>query len=276
MKRIFLYILLVAVLAMVSSCKSSKEVTSGTSAPSASMSTPKAAVEAALATYSDWEYLSVPVKVEVTSPIKQSLSGRAYMVKDKSVYISLRFIGMEVATVYVTTDSLYATMKPGKYYLAEDLASILADVPLTVGDVQSAILGRMFTLSDKEPVRLAREAVAGASSDAWQITLAVPSYPDEKYSFTGRGADLTSLAFIHNGSQAATLSYTAPVTTVAGAFAPKARLTAQIPKASVDASLAWTWKDAQWTAADIRSWKMPKGYTRVRGTDAVKILSSVI
>ncbi len=272
MRHRLLYILLVTVLAMVSSCKSSKETTSGTSAP-ATISTPKAAVEAALATYSGWQYLSVPVKVEVTSPIKQSLSGRAYMVKDKSVYISMRFLGMEVATVYVTTDSVFATMKPGKYYLAEDLESVLADVPLTVGDVQSAILGRLFCLdSSKELGRLAQET----SENAWQITLAVPSYPEEKYSFTGKGADLTSLAFIHNGTQAATLSYSTPVTTEAGAFAPKARLTAQIPKAKVDASLTWTWRDAQWTADALRSWKMPKGYTRVRGSDAVKILSSVI
>lgn len=86
-----------------------------------------------------WSDLYVPVKLELTEPSRMSISGRATMVRDKSVYLSLRMIGMEVATVYIDADSIFATEKMNRQMVGVDYDRVMGR--LTIGELQDLLLG---------------------------------------------------------------------------------------------------------------------------------------
>lgn len=87
-----------------------------------------------------WTDIYVPVKLELTEPSRMSISGRATMVRDESIYLSLRMIGMEVATVYIDRDSIFATEKMNKQMLAVGFEDALGK-RMTVGELQELLLG---------------------------------------------------------------------------------------------------------------------------------------
>ena len=105
---------------------------------------------------SHWSDLYVPVKLELTEPARMSISGRATMVRDRSIYLSLRMIGMEVATVYVDTDSIFATEKLHKQMLAVDFDKTLGG-KLSVGELQDLLLGDPGKAVKKLPSALSYE-----------------------------------------------------------------------------------------------------------------------
>ena len=89
-----------------------------------------------------WHTLYAPVKVNLSSPIAFGASGRATMVRDSLVHISMRFFGMEVAVLRATADSAWVVDKFHKIYSAMPLADLGARWGLTLGDVQDFLLGR--------------------------------------------------------------------------------------------------------------------------------------
>jgi hypothetical protein len=80
--------------------------------------------KALTATYSDWQQINVPIKVAIESPTKLSASGRAYMQRDKYIYISMRFLGMEVANAYIDTDSIIVCDKMNHRYVGESIRDL--------------------------------------------------------------------------------------------------------------------------------------------------------
>ena len=70
--------------------------------------------------YKDWNDVVVPIKLSLIEPKQLSVGGRVTMQKDQSIYISIRVLGFEAANVYVNNDSIYASYKLDKIYIAED------------------------------------------------------------------------------------------------------------------------------------------------------------
>lgn len=101
-----------------------------------------------------WTDLYVPVKLELTEPARMSISGRATIVRDRSIYLSLRMIGMEVATVYVDADSIFATEKVHRQMIAVGFDATLGR-KLTVGELQDLLLGDPDARVKKLPKALA-------------------------------------------------------------------------------------------------------------------------
>lgn len=104
-----------------------------------------------------WTDLYVPVKLELTEPSRMSISGRATIVRNKSIYLSLRMIGMEVATVYVDADSIFATEKMHRQMLAVGFDRALGK-RLTVGELQDLLLGEPGAPVGKLPKALSYTA----------------------------------------------------------------------------------------------------------------------
>lgn len=88
-----------------------------------------------------WHDVYMPVKVKLNSPMSMSLSGRATIVRDSLVNISMRVLGMEVAVVNMTSDSLIMVDKYHKYLFAESLGKIMGSHKLSLGDIQDIMLG---------------------------------------------------------------------------------------------------------------------------------------
>ncbi len=98
------------------------------------------------ANYYSWDKLSIDGKVKSDMiPMGISPSIKIFMEKDKKVQISLRapFVG-EVGQVQITPDSLVVVNKFSKTYAMADLKRELPDLPLTLGEIQAAILGRII------------------------------------------------------------------------------------------------------------------------------------
>ncbi|MDE6490556.1 MAG: DUF4292 domain-containing protein [Muribaculaceae bacterium] len=97
--------------------------------------------EAGTTRQATWTTFSAPVKIQLESPKKFSISGRATLVRDQSIYISLRMLGMEVGTVYVTPDSVFATEKLHRYILRESLTKVLDGRDIPFAELQDLLIG---------------------------------------------------------------------------------------------------------------------------------------
>ncbi len=98
--------------------------------------------------YMRWDDIRIPVNVNIEKPKSLRVSGTMTMVRDKSIHLSLRFFGMEVAAAYVTGDSVFAYAKMQRVYVAESIRDALGGVNATVGDVQSLLLGSPVSLPE--------------------------------------------------------------------------------------------------------------------------------
>lgn len=266
-----------------SGCRSSKSVSAtGQSATDTAISR-DASVEQrykSLVTscYREWSTLSVPVKIELSKPKHFSISGRAYMERNKSVLISLRFLGMEVGTIYVDNDSLFITEKIHKYYVAEGVKSLLGGYPLTVADLQSLLIGQPFmagkgpfTKADRKNLYICDAPV----SSTWTITPPPPADGiNYTFSFSMSNDRLERLTVTTDDYLPATVVYSDGSPTPAGSVNSVMNIAATAAKTPIAVSLKWNFRNAEWNSPDLRQWKRPKGYTRLKQKDIINMLSS--
>lgn len=102
-----------------------------------------------------WTCVYMPVNLDLEKPLSLSASGRATMVRDSLIHISVRFIGMEVAVIHANTDSVYIVDKYHKKYMAEPLSALLGKYSkkLTLGDLQDMMLG-LKPVPDDAPAKV--------------------------------------------------------------------------------------------------------------------------
>ena len=91
-----------------------------------------------------WSNFYAPVTVEINRPLSLAVSGRASMENGKYIHLSMRFLGMEMAVVYIDADSVYFVDKYHHYLFAESLQKVLGSkyADMTIKDLQSFILGQ--------------------------------------------------------------------------------------------------------------------------------------
>ena len=75
-----------------------------------------------------WHTLEVPVKVSVEKPLSLSCSGKATLVRDSVIYVSMRMLGMEVAYLYADADSAILCDRFHKLYISEPLDGLLPEI----------------------------------------------------------------------------------------------------------------------------------------------------
>jgi len=88
MLRYTKYIIGIVAILLTTGCRSSKQVTDNYVATVTDVTDN---YNNMVDSCGEWRDVSVPVKVEIKSPATMSISGRARMVKDESIYISFRF-----------------------------------------------------------------------------------------------------------------------------------------------------------------------------------------
>ena len=91
-----------------------------------------------------WSTLNVPVKLDMEQPLRMNGNARLTMINGSCIHLSVRFLGIEVASMYMDTDSLYFVDKYHKYMFAEPLKTVLGSKydNLTISDLQKIILGQ--------------------------------------------------------------------------------------------------------------------------------------
>lgn len=88
-----------------------------------------------------WTRMQVPVTVSLSSPQSMSVSGTLTMLRDSSIVLSFRMIGMEVAVVAFEADSVAVLDKFHKRAFKTGIDRIMANTSLTVGELQNILTG---------------------------------------------------------------------------------------------------------------------------------------
>lgn len=130
MTRRFLYIIMTLCVLAMSACHTSRNT-----AKENAGTTPGARAD------EGWTNVYMPVTVRMEAPMAISLSGRATMVRDSVINISMRVLGMEVAVANITADTVQLVDKFHKYYFAESTSALLGRHNMTLERMQNLILG---------------------------------------------------------------------------------------------------------------------------------------
>ena len=257
----FAFILLIG----LAGCRSSKSIVDQSMLDYSSLTLSERLQEVAAANC-PWTQLNLPLKVSLKSPDKLSLSGRIYMRRNHDIYVTLRVLGIEVANMYVNTDSIYVADKAHKYYLAEPIDKIFAGASLSIGDIQDALLGRAFinnrgTLSAD---MLNQVTVADGENNSWDITPQSKINGSISYSFRLSDSDNSMQSFtVDTGSKQYSCSYSDPTTIDGSRFMQRMSISTKVGKTEIDATLALDFDNMKWEVPESARWRTPKNYRRI-------------
>lgn len=120
-----------------------------------------------------WHTLDVPLRVAVTSPDKLSANARLSMVRDSSVYLSLRMMGMEVAYLSASTDSVVLCSRFHKLYAADRLSRLLPPEYANMHTLQALLLGAEIPAELTPFVTAVNPAPAGSMLPAQSVDVTV-------------------------------------------------------------------------------------------------------
>lgn len=222
-----------------------------------------------------WTQLNLPVKIAVKSPQKISLSGRIYMRRDRDIFITLRVLGMEVANMYVNSDSVYAADKLHKYYIAEPIKDIFAGASLSIGDIQDALLGRPFinnrgTLTDK---MLSGVTLTDSPDNQWIMTprSRINGKIEYQFKFSKESNALMSLVF-NTGSKLYGCTYSSPAEIDGSRFMERIAIATKVGKTAIDATITFDFNKVKWEVPSSARWRNPSGYKRITPAALAKSL----
>lgn len=223
--------------------------------------------------YSEWESMKMPITLSLRSPKNVSIGGTLSMERDRSIHMSFRFFGMEVASLMVTEDSIYAAYKLEKIYFAESIRDLMGGFPATVGNVQDLILGRPFVLGENT-VSLSQCRLEG-NGTTW--TIAPGRSPmGMSYDFTiDTPTGNVELLTVNLPARSPIIAdYSDFDTSDTGRMAGCTTISAKTSKANITGEIALNPRKAEWGKGYGKSWTVPRGYTRVRAEEIMKKLNA--
>lgn len=249
---------------ILTGCHSARQV-AGSSKPVAEMTLDEKVIDVA-SHNQPWTQLNLPVKVAVKSPQKLSVSGRIYMRRDRDIYITLRVLGMEVANLYIDSDSVFAADKIHKYYIAEPIRDIFAGATLTIGDIQDALLGRPFINNTGAfTADNIRDVTAALLPDgAWSMTpqSLINGMIGYRFEFDGNDNSLKAMNIDVNGKQYG-CTYAYPADLDGSRFMQQLSIEAKAGKTPIDATLTYDFNKVSFAVPASATWRTPKNYKRI-------------
>ncbi len=227
--------------------------------------------------YGAWTDVSMPVKLQISQPKRISLSATAKMIRGKALSISVRVFGFEVGSLYADNDSVIVVAKVNDMYCSEALGAITDTYGLTLADIQSALLGQVFTPGSGV---LASDDFKRYAVELGESTLSLtPKKLPKGLAWTfaaalGEGApSLRSLTVNAGAREPIVFAYGTSETSAAGEVAPWVNVGAKAGKHTVDATLSWDLGRAKWdTGLTINKPRIPSGSRRIPASKIMEIL----
>lgn len=221
--------------------------------------------------FKNWKDLSIPFKLRLTAPKSMSVSGRATMVRNKSIQLSFRVLGLEVAKVVMRQDSIFAMEKIKNRYVAESMSKLKKDFPVNIEGIQDMLLGEglPFFSSYDESVALVPEVV---DDSHWKMSF--DNLQPFLYSFVFSADDkLTEFDGELKSQQVKVkIDYSDHFETPYGIFPSTAKATIKARKQSYAAMLQWNFASARWDSGAVTSWTTPSGYKRITSDQLLNML----
>ena len=234
-------------------------------------------VNALAGTYSEWDTFYAPFSLNVSRPVSFSVSGRATMVRGDYIFLSLRMLGFEIASVYVTADSAFVADKYHKMYVAEPISAVTANTGLTIGDIQEILLGRGFfpgqgsLCSIKSPDKL----FAPVTED--NVTMLIPRRTTDNASWWLTIDDTPALRRITvepNGREPLLIDFSETIDGPAGAVAAVLMVLGEISGKDLEAMVQWNLGKSKWNEPVNPPSLSFKGYRRLNMTELMQILKN--
>ncbi len=265
--------------AIATGCRSTKDntltTTSGPQVTSAAQQALDQRLSAFVATQGSWTTLQAGGNIKVTGSQTLSSGMQLRMIRDKAIYISVRpMLGIEVAKLVVTSDSVLVVDKYHKRYVAEPLSLITNGIPVTIGTLQDIFLGRAFVLGSGS-LNNATKGLVQLTADGDRFRLE-PKQQPQGFNYEFAINDKNQLQSVtvtptRGSSTPYTAHYSHVFTTLAGLIAHHADVKAQVGGSSLGLSLDL--KDITWGAPfTIDSAKPGEGYKRLSASQITSLL----
>lgn len=263
----------ITLLVSMTACHTSRQSSAAQGHDTASM-TLRERVRDVTAGYRPWTQINLPVKIAVRSPHKISLSGRIYMRRDRDIYLTLRVLGMEVANMYINSDSVYASDKLHKYYIAEPISDIFAGAALSIGNIQDALIGRAFinNIGTVDTDMINRINLIQSADNTWILAPQAKIDGDIGYQFKfSTENNLMSLVF-DTGKKLYVCNYSEPIAIDGSRFMGRLNISTKVGNASIDATLTLDFNKMKQEVPASARWRQPNGYRRIAPSTLIKIL----
>lgn len=222
----------------------------------------------------EWNVISVPVKLELKQPKSMSASGRAYIQRDSSIYISVRFLGMEVAVADINNDSIIVLDKVHRYYAAERLTDIFANVQFDINSIQSLLLARPFThnahISHAKQANMFKTG-ADIEDKQWAATPKKQN-PLADYTFSfNDGDNMPCRTEINTKIGVVIARYSAPEVTAIGISPEVTSINIDAAKFNAKLDIKWSWDGVKVdNLSDRKHAVIPRGYQRIKAANVLK------
>lgn len=228
-------------------------------------------------TYSHWTSLYAPFSMQLKQPLSFNVSGRATMVNGQAINLSLRVLGMEVAIVYVDTDSAYLVDKFHKQFVAEPLAALTSRTDITIADLQAILLGQAV-YPGKGPLKESYKpqnlfSIAG-EGDSWVMTPKKTRAGATWYFTVAPGPVLTGLTVEPRGLDPIVARFSDFATALAGNIAQEISVEGKYKTRRLDFTLEWNMGRAEWDSSRTASAPKLEGYRRLSIDQILKSLKS--
>lgn len=263
-----------------SSGKSTQSTPYPTEAPAdIALQTPQQRYSALCQSYGEWFDVSMPVKLSLRSPKRLSLSAKAEMKHGQWIYMSVRMLGFEVASIWVDNDSIHAIDRYHKAYLSESLHRLFGNSGATISDVQNLILGRGFILGNNggmlTPELETKVKTEGSATELLLLPSEQPAGIEYGFIMSPSENNIAAASVSIGEKYAATIKYSSFITTShSGVFASSADFD-MVKGKKIAASLNWDFTSAKWNTDLKRQWKLPSGYSRMSADKILKALTNL-
>ena len=194
------------------------------------------------------------------------------MIRGKAIDISLRLIGIEMARILVTPDSLFATYKLKKLYVAEPIQLSGYDTASLMAGLQNLLMGRVFlpAYSGDNAIPPFSAFDAAITTDRLTLTPATQNKEVACSFFIDNDNRLVSTAFATTaGQNNVSVDYSSFISTTAGLLPRRDDISAMlsISRQTLGASIDWKWSSARWDSGTTIEWTVPRGYRKVSFND---------
>ncbi len=277
--KAFNIILCLILLTMISGCKSSKSTLPAMASDQYINESNDSATsllsnfDSVASNYKGWNDVVVPINLSLLAPKEFSVSGRATMVKDECIFISIRVFGFEAANIYINNDSIFASYKLDKIYIAEDVKKLLNGYPATIGNLQNLLLGRAFILGKGEITAINNDFSLSINKDTWKIAPHCDIKDIEyQFIFDNKTNNLSMLDININKSKNVICAYAPYKCTPIGSISDAINISTILKDTPFRAMIEWNLDKSKWNSGATPKWKQPKGYKRVNASDLLKAI----
>lgn len=231
-------------------------------------------VSSIAATFGSWTTLQSGGSISLSGAQKLSASVNVRMERGKSIYISVRPLGLvEAARLVVKGDSVIVLDRLHKRYVCESIKSLIGGLPADVSTLQDILLGRAFILGKGtiNPGNVAGLSLRNINGS--YLLQPAGTYHGYAYGFKFNAKYcITSLEVTKAQSDVpvCAVTYADVVRTVAGNIAGSAAVKASTR--SGDMNFKLTYSGQSWNVPVKIDDKIPSSYKRVSAKSVMSIL----